>query len=355
MVGELRHAELRDSLNRLVQLIPPPKPAAWQQWIIDRLSALPGRTPTEVRWSRRKVKLLRGELTRLSTYDVVQVEHAGLAPLLTASPAGRRVITLHNLMSVRLRQLSEVPGKRRVRWLLRRDALRAVRLESWVATHSDTIVVVSEEDAASLNEGNVVVVPNGVDLERFRLTPIPGDPRLIFTGTFSYGPNIDAAKWFSTEVFPLVRSQLPDAELVLVGREPHPEVLALTRLEGVTGFFDVPSVAPHLRSARVSLAPLRAGSGTRLKALEAMAAGRPVAGTAIGVEGLGLEDWRSAMIADDAGALAQRIIRLCIDDGCAAQMAEAARRIAEDRFSWDAVAETYLQRALGISERSTGT
>jgi glycosyltransferase involved in cell wall biosynthesis len=346
MVGQLRNSELRESLHRVVELAPPKKPPPWRQWIIDRQTAFPGRLPTEIRLARPKVELLRPHLANHAAYDILQVEHSALASLIPESRSqGGSIITLHNLISVRMRQLAEVSTKARVRWLLLRDAERAKRLERWIVNNYAQTIVVSEGDAREVG-GHAIVVPNGVDLDRFAPSKLPSAHRLIFIATFSYGPNIDGARWLCTEVFPRVRAQLHDAVLSLVGREPHVEVRALARLPGVEAHFDVPSVLPYLQSARVALAPLRAGSGTRLKVLEAMAAGRPVAGTAIGVEGLGLCDGHSAAVADDPRALGERIIRLCRDDTYAGHLTGVARRLVEERFGWDAIADRYVDQLL---------
>jgi glycosyltransferase involved in cell wall biosynthesis len=194
--------------------------------------------------------------------------------------------------------------------------------------------------------GGTVVIPNGVDLEKFSACPLPEAPRLLFSASFNYEPNADAAVWLCREVLPRVRLEVPAATVVLVGREPGPRVRELAALEGVEGHFDVESVVPYLRGARVSLAPLREGSGTRLKALEAMASARPVAGTTIGLEGLPLEHGRSAVVADDADALAAGIARLCTDEGLASGMASAGRQLAEARYGWDRSVEIYLERVL---------
>ena len=346
MVGHLRDDDLRRSLKRVLEIAPAPDPAPWRQWLIDRQSALPGRDPTEIRLARPKVDLLRPHLAVVECYDVVQIEHAGLASLLPQQrPRLKRVITLHNLISVRMGQLADVAHSERVRWLLRRDSARAKRLERWIINNYDLTVVMSDDDAATVG-GGAVVVPNGVDLDRFERSDLPSLPVLIFAGTFSYGPNIDAASWLCHEILPQVRASVPEVLVLLVGREPHAEVRRLADVAGVEVHFDVPSIVPYLRSARVALAPLRAGSGTRLKVLEAMAAGRPVAGTAIGVEGLGLDDGRSAAIADTSEELASRIVRLCRDDDHARRLSDAARRLAESRFGWDTVADSYADQVL---------
>jgi glycosyltransferase involved in cell wall biosynthesis len=289
--------------------------------------------------------VLEPHLRDTSTYDFVQIEHEAFAPLVPADRSNRWAITLHNLMSTRSRQRAAVSQERRVGWLFERDAARAQRLEQWILDRFDVTIAMSADDAASLGAG-VVVVPNGVDLDRFQLTPMPTMPRLIFTASFNWEPNVDAARWFCERVLPQIRQELPEVTLLLVGREPNDSVRALVNLPGVEGHFDVPSVLPFLQSARVAVVPVRMGSGTRLKALEAIAAGRPVAGTTIGLEGLGLVDGASAVIADKPDDLAARIVELCSDDCHARELVDAARSLVEENFSWERIAAMYVDRVL---------
>ena len=309
-------------------------------------SFLPGRPPSEVAINRPAVEGLRNHLVGKSGYDVVQVEHEHLAGVLPRDHEDRWSITLHNLMSVRFRQRSAVAGTSRVRRLWEADARRAETWERRILAGYDLTIVVSDEDAACLN-GNVAVVPNGVDLERFQPTPLPREPRLMFSGSFNYEPNIDGATWLCQEILPQIRERVPGATAVLVGREPDDRVRRLGRIPGVETHFDVPDVRPFLQSARVAMVPLRQGSGTRLKALEAMAAGRPLAGTPVGLEGLGLSDGDSAVIGTTIEEIADRVAQLLIDDTAAGSVARQARRLVEDRFGWDHLAEVYLDKVLG--------
>jgi glycosyltransferase involved in cell wall biosynthesis len=147
-------------------------------------------------------------------------------------------------------------------------------------------------------------------------------------------------------VLPLVRSEVPGARLDLVGMRPGPEVRALAANDGVDLHADVPDVMPYLQRARVAVVPLRVGSGTRLKALEAMAAGRPVVGTTIGLSGLGLVPGRHALFADDPVAVARAVVSVLQDDGLAAGLAAAGRTFVEERYGWDRIGELFVRSLL---------
>jgi glycosyltransferase involved in cell wall biosynthesis len=362
LAGDLSDPELRGML-RNVKCIPRPRDplSAWgpgpmgtaRRRMHNLATIVPGRAPSEVALNRRVVEALRAGIGDTSGYDLVQVEHEHLAGLLPRRRSCRWAITLHNLLSVRFRQRAAVSTKPRVRRLWEADARQAEVWERRITRGYDLTIAVSDEDARVLG-GAVAIVPNGVDLDRFRATPLPPEPRLIFSASFNYEPNIDGATWLCEEILPLVRARIPDARLLLVGREPDERVRRLGRLPGVDAHFDVPAVSPLLESARVAVVPLRQGSGTRLKALEAMAAGRPVVGTEVGLEGLGLEDGVSACVAGTAKELAADVVRLLHDDFAAATLAAAARSLAEAGFGWDRLADRYLEWVLGPTPSGVG-
>jgi glycosyltransferase involved in cell wall biosynthesis len=189
----------------------------------------------------------------------------------------------------------------------------------------------------------IAIVPNGVDLEQFRPGPIPDEPRVLFPGSFHFPPNIHGAIWLCSEIWPLVRAAVPNATLELVGREPDPRILALRSCPGVTVEADVPSMAPYFERTRAVVVPLQVGTGTRLKALEAMASGRPVIGTTIGLQGLDVADGVEARLADDTEAFASAIIEVLHDDHVARRLANAGRGHVEARFGWDRIGRDYVQ------------
>jgi glycosyltransferase involved in cell wall biosynthesis len=177
---------------------------------------------------------------------------------------------------------------------------------------------------------------------------LPAAPKIVMTGALYTGPNIDGATWFCDEVLPLVQASTPDVELDIVGAQPTDEVLALGRRRGVAVHADVPDVLPFLHASRVAIVPLRLGSGTRLKALEALAAGRPVVGTSIGLEGLDLVAGQHALVADDPRAFATAIVCLLGDDQLAAGLVAAGRRLVEDRYSWSHIADRFADAVMAV-------
>jgi glycosyltransferase involved in cell wall biosynthesis len=285
--------------------------------------------------------------------STVVVEYAGLAPLVSQrGPDQPWILTLHNLGSTMAAQEADVAAGRRQRWLHRRDAAAAARWEQAIVRRYDRVIAVSEADARVLDPGggsNLSIVPNGVDLDGGPPEPLPREPAVLFTGALYTGPNRDGIGWFCREVWPLVRRDVPAATLMIVGARPGPDVLQLAGRDGLDVRADVPAVRPFLDRARVAVVPLRVGSGTRLKALEALAAGRPVVGTTIGLDGLGLVPNRHAAFADGPDQLAAAVVRALTDDHYAAGLASEGRRLVEDRYGWEAIGSLFADTVLGVA------
>lgn len=269
--------------------------------------------------------------------DAVVIETAGLAPLVRRRRRAGQVwiVDLHNVGSQMAAQEAAVAPGPRQRWLYTRDAAKARRWQNAALAPYDRIVTVSDDDRRLMSPDlPVSVVANGVDGREFLVTPIPAAPALVFIGALHTGPNVDGVRWFCTEILPRVVAAEPETTVTVVGARPTGRVAALDALPGVRVMADVASTVPYLQSARVALVPLRIGSGTRLKALEALAAGRPVVGTSIGLAGLGMEGGRHALVADDPASFAESVVRLLRDDDLAARLAVEGRALVDRHYDW---------------------
>jgi glycosyltransferase involved in cell wall biosynthesis len=247
--------------------------------------AIGTRDPWEVFVNQPVCRVLRRAWHEMPPADLVLVEHAALAPLITERRAENWALTLQNIPSVTAEHAIPLQRGRRQRWLFERERRKAARFEAAAVDAFDLVFSVSPDDARHL-PGATVVVPNGVDLDRFSVAPLPDAPEVVFTGTLCYLPNVDGLLWFCDEIWPRVRAWVPDARFRIVGRDPVTEVSALADRVGVELHPDVDSIVPYLERARLAVVPLRMGSGTRLKALEALASGRPVVGTSLGLAGM---------------------------------------------------------------------
>jgi polysaccharide biosynthesis protein PslH len=359
VVGSVQDDITSGHVTEILELPTPrrrPQPSRTLRRLRDLWRAVGRRLPSEVVAAARVRRVLEPVLDRIGEqFDVVIVHHLHVAPILPARRRAAWLLHLFDVASVRARnELSTEPGRRQ-RWLLARDLAKAERLEQRMAAAYDGLIVVSDQDADALTRssgermrGPAVIVPNGVNTSAFADGALPVEPRVVLPASLNYRPNVLGAIWFCDEVWPRVRSEVPEARFDLVGRQPVGEVLELGHRAGVEVHADVPEMRPWLTRARVVVVPLRIGSGTRLKALEAMAAGRPVVGTSIGLQGLGVLDRVHASVVDDPAAMANAIVELLNSDERAAALAAAGRRFVETTFRWEIIADR-LAEVLGAA------
>jgi len=206
---------------------------------------------------------------------------------------------------------------------------------------ADLVLVTSEREQLLMKDTlpgkSVRVVPNGVDIAAFApyptITQTP--PRIIFTASFDYYPNVQGALHFAGNIWPRIRDARPDATWHLVGRNPPPEIQRLGALPGVTVTGSVPQVQPHLAAAQVAIVPLLTGAGTRLKILEAMAMRRAIVSTALGCEGLDCIAGEHLLVADEPEKFAASVVQLLGDAPRRGSLGDHGRALVEERYSWE--------------------
>ena len=204
------------------------------------------------------------------------------------------------------------------------------------------ILLVSSEDAkvfrAECPQVNVTVIPNGVDAEFFRSgrTEPVRNHRLLFTGVMDYPPNVTAMTYFCKRIWPLVRAQVPDSQLQIVGRKPVPEVMELQeQYEGVEVTGAVDDIRDYFDTARVYVCSLQSGSGIKNKILESWAMELPVVATSLSCEGIEISPEKDILVADKPESFAEQVVRLLSDREICDKLARNGRRKVEERYSWD--------------------
>jgi glycosyltransferase involved in cell wall biosynthesis len=351
LAGKLSDERVRSRLRSVTEVsvgLDRDPPSRWRRRIRDVRWLVMQRRSDEVARHANVRRLLAPLAAADPAADVVCVEYIGLAEILPRDHRGFWTLTLHNLTSVMARHSAAIAPGRRQRLMLGFEERNARRVEEWAIRAYDLVAVPSAEDAAQLLPG-AAVVPNGVDAERFRPSPLPDAPRVMFTGALHTLPNRDGICWFCQAVWPAIRASVPEAVLEIVGARPPAEILELGEIEGVVVRPDVPDVVPFHERARVAVVPLRIGTGSRLKALEAMAAGRPVVGTTIGVGGIEVQDGREVIVADQPSDFAAAVIRCLSEDELPRALAAHGRSLVERRYSWKRIGADY---ATLLEERS---
>jgi polysaccharide biosynthesis protein PslH len=272
--------------------------------------------------------------------DTVQAEFPYLVPAALAAGAPV-VLSAHNVESEVMGSLAEADPRavHRRRWAW--EARKTERLEADVARKVAAVAVTSDHDGEvfeRLGAARVVVVPNGVDTTAIvHETPAEG-AELAYVGHYGYRPNTLAARELVEEILPRV----PGASVRVVGRDPGPEVERLAA-PAVTVTGEVADPIAELRHARALVVPLRSGGGTRLKVLEALAAGTPVVSTSFGVAGLEVRDGEDVLIGETPEDLARLAARVVADDALAASLSGRGRRLVEERYDWSVVARPLIE------------
>jgi len=291
-------------------------------------------------WSAAMIETVRRAADEKSI-DVLQVEYQQMVPMALDIPAKLSVLDLHNVESALVasygRTRRGIPGM-----FFRAEAAALRRMERRTIGEFDHVVVVSEQERTRLSAGarSVLVCPNG--REPSMVLPDAPDATVAFVATLGWAPNVDAAVWLGREIWPAVLEKVPEAQLLLVGKDPAPAVRALADASvQVTG--TVADVTPYLARARVVVAPLRAGGGTRLKIMEALDVGRPVVGTSVGCEGIEDLVGRGVVVADTATGLADAIAALLLDPDRASALGRAGHDAVTADHTWDGALAPLLE------------
>jgi glycosyltransferase involved in cell wall biosynthesis len=273
--------------------------------------------------------------------EVAQFEFTQMAQYAKDCAPARTILVEHDITFDLFTQLLALGED----WDVRQQLKLWKKFEAAAWRKVDRVVVMSERDRAAVASPYAVVLPNGVDLDRFRPSGYPAEPdRLLFIGSFAHLPNLLAAEFFLRDVWP----RLKDARLRLIAGERHQYHLGRSQVKldldqpgiEVEGF--VSDVRPAYARAAVVVAPLRASAGTNIKIFEAMAMAKPVVSTRAGVNGLDLTPGEDFLLAESAEEFAAAIQRLLADPQACARLGAAARRRVEREYNWDSIARAQM-------------
>lgn len=294
-------------------------------------------------------------------YDVVIASCMGVGEYALGTNIKTRILEEHNFttawMEERYRNLHS-PLQRIAGWITWR---KCQRYERWLYPHFQAVSMVSENDLRAVRrtmpgyEGNLEVIPNGVDLERNRPGMYePQAERLVFNGSLSYAANREAMRFFCGRVLPLIREERPQARLLITGSTQGADLQGIAGEPGVelSGYLE--DVRPAVGSAWLAVAPILSGGGTRLKILEAMALGTPVAATRKGAEGLEVTDGKHILLAEQAPELARACLRLLGEPGLRQRLAENARRLVERQYGWQEIGRKFCRLVERAAEGEQG-
>lgn len=218
------------------------------------------------------------------------------------------------------------------------------RYERVLSPKFDAVTCTSDIDAAVFQQhcaaDTIEIIPNGVDVTHYQPDFTSEAPaHLIYIGSMDWYPNEDAVAFFADEVLPGIQDKVPDVQFSIVGGNPSARVQRLTEREGVVVTGRVPEIKPYFAEATVFVVPLRIGSGTRLKILEALAMGKAIVSTTVGAEGLDLKDGEEIFIADEPIAFADAVTRLLTDASLRRRIGENGRARVEQDYDWRSIGQ----------------
>jgi glycosyltransferase involved in cell wall biosynthesis len=307
------------------------------------LAGIAGSTPLPLlNCDSRAAESFLRQLFASGAFDSIQIEGVHMRrylPLLKSLAPGVPVLCdWHDIHSEQMGRFSQSGVSLPKRWYAARTARKLAWHEDLLLSECPLHAACSQVDREKLllrhPQAKIHIVENGVDVPFYDSPREPSvSSSIVFVGNMSYHANTDAVTYFAQSIWPLIRRDAPELSFTIVGSNPTSEVRQLAQLPGIEVTGTVDDVRAYYRQAAAVAVPLRAGTGTRLKILEAMAAGVPVVSTAIGAEGLEASDGGVILIADSPERFAASILSLARDPVRRDRMAAAARMWVE-RYDW---------------------
>ncbi len=304
---------------------------------------------------RDEIGKMRATLRRLveeETFDIVHADQTSMAQYAlyarsrTPDPERRQttrlVLDAHNAL-YRIPERMSAHGRNPLKRLaFRREARALARYEAQVYQRFDHVVFVADEDRQVLQKRmskentRFTTIPICVDPEEKPLLERTQHLRAItHLGTMFWPPNVEGVIWFAQEVFPRVLAQVPEAQLIIIGKNPPREVQRLKTQDPnveITGYVEDPT--PYLAETAAFIVPLHSAGGMRVKILDAWCWGVPIISTSIGAEGIAVRDGENILIADTPDTFAQAVVRVLQEPTMGERLRENGRRWVQERYNW---------------------
>lgn len=275
-------------------------------------------------------------------FDVVEIHHSTTGALVSAIGESPAVLYLYDLhFRAKSRAAALKHGLQAItEWI---EAKQFRSFETWLLPHFRLLLCGQEQDKSEAEEivgdrSRVRLMPNVIDTDAICPdTRIPVENNtIVFVGAMTHQANVDAVLHFAESVWPLIREKVPDGRWWIVGGKPPPEISNLSKRAGISVFADVPDVRPFIAAAAVYIAPLRIGSGVKVKIMEALAMGKAIVATPVAAEGMALEPGRDLVVTDLGPTFSAAIAGIWRDAAARNAMQRYAREAAVARFSVEA-------------------
>jgi glycosyltransferase involved in cell wall biosynthesis len=298
-------------------------------------------------------------LLKNQSFDLIHIEGYYLLQHLPIKSEVPILLIEHNIEHLLALQRFMVALTQQEKLYFWSEYIKTLNWEQLMWKRATVCVALTNEDKISMErlESNIDVrmIPDGSDhLKKMVDSPTTllsnsfehsvikdNSPSILFVGNFAYEPNVDAALYFSRDIFPLILKYVPNVKLFLVGNAPPPEICSLTSNRQIEVSGRVASLIPFYKHANVVVCPLRIGGGVKVKVLEALGFGKAIVSTSIGAQGLDLSTHRAVSVADDMTDFAENVVRLLVNPEERHIQEQEALAYARTLTSWDQVSEAF--------------
>ncbi len=308
--------------------------------------------------SRGMIESISSELKN-SKYDLVHADTLPISSNLLGLETPPRILNQHNVENVILWRKFSVQTNFIPKKFWHSQWKKMYDFEKKACSSFDRIIAVSIEDQKKMKqmapEVPVDVVPNGVDIDYFSPKEHTGNKQgLVFTGSLDWYPNEDGILYFLKDILPIILAKVPDINFAIVGKNPSARLARGCKDHKniiLTGW--VKDVRPYLHNSSVLVVPLRIGGGTRLKILEALAAGIPIVSTSIGAEGIEIQPGKEILIGDTPDEFASQVMRLMADQELRKKLVMEGKKLVMEKYTWEKAAQS-LDQAWNSCLKTTG-
>ena len=336
----------RDKLTpyfKTIEMVYLPK---WKRQL-NVLRSLFNRKPMQVNYfSTSKFQDLVGSID-FNDFDAIHVQHLRMSQFFDGQVPPQAILDLPDAFSLYWKRRKERAKNPFVKWFNTLEYNRLLKFEQKILPQFGLNLVCNQEDKEYLsnlqkekesnNRVRIELLPNGVDTNTFYRNHSNMQPlRVLFTGNMNYAPNVDGVHYFTSEIWPLVLDEVPNATFIIAGQKPVDSVKSLASdIIEVTGFIE--DLAHEYTKAHVLVAPLRFGAGTQNKVLEAMATAIPVVCTDIGFQGLNADQGQGIWSFTEPSDFASQLIGLLKDTSLAKSKGLEGEKIIKEHFSWTSI------------------
>ncbi|RMD88553.1 MAG: glycosyltransferase, partial [Calditrichaeota bacterium] len=284
-------------------------------------------------------------LIKEASIDLIHIDLLHISRYRKAMKQIPSILVNHNVESLRILRWAKVTKNPLLKLFLYYQYIKLRRFERRACREFDYCITVSDTDRYHLEKlcgiNNFLTIPNGVDINYFAPEPVKVVPdSLVWTGSMASPYNCDAVLYFLREIWPIINQRRPSVYVKFVGNSPPSLLKKLSEVEPriqYTGY--VEDVRPFVAEAQLFIAPIRAGSGTKIKILNAMAQGKAVVTTPVGAEGIDAVPEQEIIIADDPCTFADRVVYLLQHPDKAQKLGQRARKLVERKYDWNSIGQ----------------